>query len=177
MKKAWAIAILAVGMAVWSNPGATETHDASLIQRFAILESFKQEAVLDLRTQLIWERSPLDMEVTWATANSRCALKTVGEQTGWRLPTFIELMTLVEPMLEQPLAAPSLPPGHPFRGIKAKAYWTTDSLSSNPNQAYTVDLLLADVVTHDKARTNSIWCVRERTGPPPDLEKKPAGLI
>ena len=181
MQNQWMTAALAIGMAaVLGSADATESSfGTSQTGRFAVLETFRQEAVLDLKTQLIWERSPNPTEVTWLTAQSRCTLKTIGGQTGWRLPSFIELMTLVEPFPEQAQAVPSLPAGHPFQGVKAGAYWTSDSSSSEPTNAYTVDLLRADVATHEKNRTNPLWCVsggiHERP-PQPSAVKSP-GLI
>jgi len=181
MENHWKTAALAIGMgALFGSASATESSfGTSQTGRFAILNTFRQEAVLDLRTQLIWERSPNPIEVTWSTAQSRCTLKIVGGQTGWRLPSFIELMTLVEPFPEQAQPVPSLPAGHPFQGVKAGAYWTSDSSTSEPTHAYTVDLLRADVATHEKSRTNPLWCVsggiHERP-PQPSAIKSP-GLI
>jgi len=175
------IVILAICVAaLFGSAGATESlYGASQTGRFAILETFKQEAVLDLRTQLIWERSPHPAEVTWSTAHARCALKTVGDQAGWRLPSFIELMTLVEPHVYQTPEVPTLPPGHPFQGIKAGAYWTSDSSSSEPAQAYTVDLLHADVVTQEKSRVHPLWCVRGGIDEQPTQSPsvRPSGMI
>jgi len=174
-------AALAIGMAaIFGSAGATESSfGTSQTGRFAILETLRQEAVLDLRTQLIWERSPNPTEVTWPTAQSRCTLKTDRGQTGWRLPSFIKLMTLVEPFPEQAHDIPSLPAGHPFQGVKAGAYWTSDSSSSESTHACTVDLLRADVATHEKSRTNPLWCVsggiHERP-PQPSAIRSP-GLI
>lgn len=172
---------LAIYMAaLFGSAGATESpYGASQTGRFAILETFKQEAVLDLRTQLVWERSPHPAEVTWSTAHTRCALKTVGGQTGWRLPSFIELMTLVEPHVYQAPAVPTLPPGHPFQGIKAGAYWTSDSSSSEPAQAYTVDLLRADVATQEKSQVHPLWCVRGGIDEQPSQSSsvRPSGMI
>lgn len=175
------VATLAIGVAtLFGSADATESpYGTSQNGRFAILETFRQEAVLDLRTQLIWERSPNPTEVTWSTAHARCSLKIVGGQTGWRLPSFIELMTLVEPLPPQAPIVPTLPPGHPFQGIKAGAYWTSDSPSSEPRHAYTVDLLRADVATHEKSRTNPLWCVRGGIPEQPSLSPaiKPPGLV
>jgi hypothetical protein len=156
------ITFLVIGIvALLGNVSAAESPSSvSPTGRFTILGAFQEEAVLDRTTQLIWERSPHSNEVTWATAQTRCGLKTVGGQTGWRLPSFIELMTLIEPTLHQKSSLPALPAGHPFHGIKAVAYWTSDASSSEPGQAYTVDLLHADVAPHRKNEPHPLWCVR-----------------
>jgi hypothetical protein len=181
MDHRWKTATLAVSIAaLLGTAGATESpYDTSQTGRFAVLEAFGQEAVMDLTTRLIWERSPHPTEVTWSTATTRCALKTVGGQSGWRLPSFIELMTLVEPPPHQASAVPALPPGHPFQGIKAGAYWTSNSSSSQPAHAYAVDLLRGDVAPHEKTRANPLWCVsggiQEQPLQSPAI--KPSGLI
>lgn len=143
-----------------SMSAAESPSGVSQTGRFAILNTFHEEAVLDRTTQLVWERSPNSSEVTWSTAQTRCGLKTVGGQADWRLPTFIELMTLVEPSLQQTSSLPALPAGHPFHGIKAGAYWTSDASSLEPTQAYTVDLLHADVAPRQKSQPHPLWCVR-----------------
>lgn len=149
-----AVSVFGIVYAAESPSGVSQTG------RFAVLGSFQEEAILDRTTQLIWERSPNSGEVTWSTAQTRCGLKTVGGQIGWRLPSFIELMTLIEPPLHEKALLPALPKGHPFHGIKAGAYWASDASSLKPDQAYTVDLLLADVAVRQKDEPHPLWCVR-----------------
>ena len=157
------ITVLALGtVTLLGNASAAESPSGvSQTGRFAIMDTFQEEAVLDRTTQLIWERSPNRSEVTWSTAQTRCGLKTVGGHTGWRLPSFIELMTLIEPPLPHASSLPALPAGHPFQGIKASPYWTSDASSSEPATAYTVDLLRADVAPRKKTQSHSLWCVRD----------------
>jgi hypothetical protein len=135
--------------------------------RFQILEESKGEAVLDTETQLIWERSPSATETAWANASLRCALTSTGGRLGWRLPSFFELMTLVEP---SPLATtnkPRLPAAHPFRGVKADLYWTTNSQDTEPTNAYAIDFLRGDLTSQQKNRTHASWCVRGGTSNAP----------
>ena len=135
--------------------------------RFQILEESKGEAVLDTETRLIWERSPSSAETPWANASLRCALTSTGGRLGWRLPSFFELMTLVEP---SPLATanrPSLPAGHPFRGVRADLYWTTNSQDTEPTNAYAIDFLRGDVTPQQKNRAHAWWCVRGGTSTAP----------
>lgn len=132
----------------------------SQASRFQILGDLKGEAVLDRETQLIWERSPSSTETSWANASLRCMLSSFGGRIGWRLPSFFELMTLVEP---SPLATanrPSLPAGHPFRGVRPGLYWTSDSQNTQPTHAYAVDFLRGDLASHRKNETYASWCVR-----------------
>lgn len=147
--------IPAVGLP--SDPGvATSTH----APRFEILEDSKGEAVLDRETQLIWERSPSAMETGWANASLRCALTSTGGRLGWRLPSFFELMTLVEPSPPATANKPSLPASHPFRSVQANLYWTTNSQDTDPTQAYAIDFLRGDLTARRKNLAHAYWCVR-----------------
>ena len=147
----------AVGLPSDRGPGIDMHMHAS---RFQILEESKGEAVLDSETQLIWERSPSSAETAWANASLRCALTSTGGRLGWRLPSFFELMTLVEP---SPLATtnkPRLPVGHPFRGVRAGLYWTTNSQDTEPTNAYAIDFLRGDLTPQRKNWAHAWWCVR-----------------
>jgi hypothetical protein len=140
-----------------SDPGLDAPVHAA---RFQILEESNGEAVLDTETQLIWERSPSSAETAWANASLRCALTSTGGRLGWRLPSFFELMTLVEP---SPLATankPSLPASHPFRGVRPGLYWTTNSQDTEPTNAYAIDFLRGDLTSQRKNRAHAWWCVR-----------------
>ncbi|MGH7232375.1 MAG: DUF1566 domain-containing protein, partial [Nitrospiraceae bacterium] len=129
-------------------------------ERFLILEGFNGEAVLDTSTQLIWERSPTTANSIWPNASMHCALKSVGGRKGWRLPSFYELMTLVDPSATSTPHRPVLPIGHPFRDVEASSYWSMTSLSADPTSAYAVDFLRGDVVFQTKRQLYGCWCVR-----------------
>jgi hypothetical protein len=168
------ITILAIGMSILLgsvNP-VESVSSVSQTGRFAILSNFQEEAVLDRTTQLIWERSPSASEVTWSTAQTRCGLKRTGGQTDWRLPSFIELMTLIEPIRHQNSSLPALPAGHPFQRIKAGPYWTSDMSPLKPAEAYAVDFLRADVAPRQKDQPHPFWCVKG--GIPEQPEPAPA---
>ncbi len=135
--------------------------------RFQILEGSKGEAVLDTETQLIWERSPSATETVWANASLRCALTSTGGRLGWRLPSFFELMTLVEPSPPATASKPSLPASHPFRGVRAGIYWTTNSQDTEPTNAYAIDFLRGDLTAQRKNLAHAYWCVRGGASNPP----------
>jgi hypothetical protein len=152
------ISVPVVGLS--SNLGIdVHVHDS----RFQILEEYRAEAVLDTETHLIWERSPSSDETAWANASLRCALTSTGGRLGWRLPSFFELMTLVEPAPQAAASKPSLPVGHPFRGVRANPYWTTSTQDTQPVNAYAVDFLRGDVTSQRKNQAHARWCVRGET--------------
>jgi hypothetical protein len=66
-------------------------------------DDFTDDTVLDVKTQLRWQRT-FSGDVTWdpnagaGSAQAYCAALTVGTYTtGWRLPTIKELLTIVDP--------------------------------------------------------------------------------
>src|SRR5881628_2570684 len=120
-------------------------------QRFTVLAEFNKEAVRDAETQLVWERSPSTTGTAWTSAPIRCAIKSVGGRKGWRLPSFYELMSLVDPSVKAGPASPRLPNGHPFRDVKAAPYWSGTSYSADPASAYAVDFSLGDIALHGKS--------------------------
>ncbi len=150
------LANLPVEVLPWDSRVDVQTHGA----RFQILEEYKGEAVLDSETLLIWERTPSATETAWANASLRCALRSTGGQIGWRLPSFLELMTLVEPAPSAAANKPSLPTGHPFHGVKADSYWTAGSQATEPTSAYAVDFLRGDITLQRKNQAHASWCVR-----------------
>jgi hypothetical protein len=117
--------------------------------------------VLDIETQLIWERSPTASDTAWANASLRCALSSIGGRLGWRLPSFFELMTLVEPPPTATANKLNLPAGHPFRGVKASLYWTTNSPDAEPGNAYAIDFVRGDLTPQRKNQAHASWCVRD----------------
>ena len=139
----------------------------TVASRFQILEEYKGEAVLDTETHLIWERTPSSAETAWANASLGCALASTGGRLGWRLPSFLELMTLVEPSSPAAASKPSLPAGHPFRGVRADSYWTIGSIDREPTNAYAVDFLRGDVTSQRKNQAHAWWCVRGGAASPP----------
>lgn len=127
--------------------------------RFEVLREFSGDGVLDRDTQLIWERSPSARETGWNDAPMQCARKSVGGRTGWRLPSFFELVTLVSPPLDGDASGPTLPTGHPFLGVRAETYWSATTSSADANHAYAVDFIIGDVSSLMKSRTTHYWCV------------------
>jgi hypothetical protein len=105
--------------------------------RFQVLSEFKDEAVLDRETGLVWERRPSDQTFAWPNARLFCAQKGVGGRGGWRLPAFNELASLVDPAIQDP-AVPQLPLGHPFQQVRAASYWSDTQFAGESGFALVV---------------------------------------
>jgi hypothetical protein len=138
--------------------------------RFVVLLDWNSEAVLDRNTGLVWERSPGDLNLdnqvnesdrtVWQAAINICADRRVGGQKGWRLPSFVELSSLVDPAAN----GPSLPAGHPFINVQSFSYWSATtrigSFGLDPDNGWIVSFNNGGVQTTPKAATLHVWCVR-----------------
>jgi hypothetical protein len=136
--------------------------------RFVVLSNWNSEAVLDRETGLVWEKSPStdspvigsNSPVSWYFATGICANKKVGGRTGWRLPSFQELMSLVDPSVPAP--GPTLPAGSPFANVQQNGYWSATAVAdSTPPLARYVHFEFGLEVEHDKTDpANLVWCTR-----------------
>ena len=136
-------------------------------RRFKLLNEFNTEAVLDKETGLVWERSPNKNAVAWPNARLMCAQKGVGGRGGWRLPTFNELASLVDPAITDP-TIPRLPAGHPFLDVQAASYWSATAFADEPGFALMVNFMFvagsdAPIGVNDantKGGQYHVWAVR-----------------
>jgi hypothetical protein len=112
--------LTAIGGLAQSNPTLRWDQALPAAQRFVVLAAFNSDAVLDRETGLVWEKSPAVTPHTWSNARFHCANRNVGGRKGWRLSSFAELSSLVDPSVAPP--GPTLPPGHPFMNVQSAGY-------------------------------------------------------
>lgn len=128
-------------------------------QRFVVLASFANAAVLDKETGLVWEQSPAITGDNWFSARLVCANSTLVRR-GWRLPSMPELASLVDPSIVAP-PGPTLPPGHPFTIPHSGVYWSATSDAFNPSNAWGVGFAGGTPTPPlSKNVQNGVWCVR-----------------
>jgi hypothetical protein len=157
-----ALLALGAGTAFADSVGpyyATPSWDQTLPSstRFIVLSNFNSEAVLDRNTGLVWERSPPTNFGDWFTVRLVCANKAVGGQKGWRLPSFPELASLVDPSVTNP----SLPAGHPFTNVGSHFYTSATTDASNPANVWIVLFGSGSVISSNKTDGGLVaWCVR-----------------
>jgi hypothetical protein len=128
--------------------------------RFEVLSDWNNEAVLDLETGLVWERSPSTSAYGWSSAMNICNVLSIGNRIGWRLPTLQELASLVDPSQLDP----SLPSGHPFNNVQTAVYWSATTLVDDPNVAWVVIIGNGTVTFGLKSFGHFVWCVRGGQG-------------
>lgn len=133
-------------------PGPLNASDA---MRFELV--MNDEAVLDHKTGLIWERTPTSNGMTWQAAVNYAGEKIVGGTDGWRLPKLEELASLIDLNYSKP----TLPEGHPFINIKSSYYWTAWSFENEEgSKACAVYLKEGGWFCNDRSENHNVWCVR-----------------
>ncbi len=130
------------GMPSWDQTLPAET-------RFVVLENFNSEAVMDQNTGFVWERSP---EAVLINLN-----KTIGGQRGWRLPSIVELTSLLDPSNQD--SGSMLLASHPFLNNPSGFYWSA-SADGDPSRAWHLHLSNGHVHMTSKTSVFKAWCVR-----------------
>jgi hypothetical protein len=77
------------------------------------------QAVLDMETGLVWEKSPSPISLELNMAIRYCADLNVGGRKGWHLPTIEQLASLVDTSVA---GSPKLPSGHPFLNVQTAGF-------------------------------------------------------
>lgn len=145
-----------------NQPLRWDTNNQSAL-RFTVLTDFGGAAVRDNNTGLVWEQSPATM-ATWTDARTQCVEKSVGGTRGWRLPSVVELMSLIDPSLINPSSLiPPIAPGV-FTGVQSATYWSATANADVSPSATSAKLLLnfndGTVSPLAKGNTTNAWCVR-----------------
>jgi hypothetical protein len=124
--------------------------------RFTVLAEFGNTAVRDNNTGLVWEQMP-NMVTDWGSARYYCLNKLVGGTRGWRLPSVVELTSLIDPLLVAPYVPPTV-----FSGVLVGTYWSSTSIMDGGSTSkYTLSFGDGMVGTTSKSTsTVNVWCVR-----------------
>jgi Protein of unknown function (DUF1566) len=152
----------AVGPPVNPLAGVTQNWDKNLpsTSRFTVLSDFGGAAVRDNNTGLVWEQAPSTTQDTQLGSAVHCVNGvTVGGMKGWRLPSVVELGSLVDPTST---AAVRLPTGHPFSNVQSDIYWSATTVAVDTTLAWIVNFGNGFVgIGHGKGNNDvRAWCVR-----------------
>jgi hypothetical protein len=116
--------------------------------------SVKDGTVQDNRTGLTWQQQPDGVVRAWSDAAPYCAALTTSG-SGWRLPTYKELLTLVDPTRTAPAIDVTA-----FPGTAATAFWTASSYDGTSTQARYVDFNDGSSNFAGVATKRTVRCVR-----------------
>jgi hypothetical protein len=145
----------------YATPSWDQTMPSST--RFVVLSNFNGEAVLDRETGLVWERTPATFTTTFGNAVFGCVTKAVAGRYGWRLPTYPELLSLIE---ASHFGDYPIPAGHPFVIGSTVSFWSSTVSPFSATNHFSISANTGSQSFGASADTasNSPWCVR---GPTP----------
>jgi Protein of unknown function (DUF1566) len=121
--------------------------------------------VSDLVTHLMWEQrvpstggAANDGNVTWTEASAYCASLSAGGHDDWRLPSQIELVSL----LDYSNLGPSQPPidSQLFPETPASAFWSSTKHAGSETDAWTVYMDVGFTYAYDMSSLGRVRCVR-----------------
>lgn len=89
--------------------------------------------VVDNVTHLMWQRDVPSSSYTWADAKAYCAALSLAGHQDWRLPTSIELVSLVDFTRSNPAIDVAAFPSTP-----SARFWTSSPVAGLANNAWNV---------------------------------------
>lgn len=113
------------------------------------------QLVTDTVTGLTWQRDSDARSFTWAEAKQYCACWSADGSTGWRLPSRIELVSLVD----WTASSPSLD-ARAFPGTPSENFWTSSPVTIDPGLGYLVFFLNGHTTYSDMEYAYRARCVR-----------------
>jgi len=136
-------------------------------ERFTVLADFGSAAVRDNNTGLVWELAPSTIPgtlgpvtTTWTDARIQCLEKNVGGTRGWRLPSVVELVSLIDP---DPVTGKPITQGV-FTDVKLFSYWSATANAELSPPSVTSKLIVnfddGKVSPLAKGTPSNFWCVR-----------------
>lgn len=117
-------------------------------------------AVCDRTTGLLWERAPTTPK-TWDDAAVYCETLSLHGFTDWRMPTRIELLSLVDFGTSKPAINATAFPGTVIdAGSPESMYWTRTSYPTLALRRYVVSFDFGQALTVPKDEVHAVRCVR-----------------
>jgi hypothetical protein len=113
--------------------------------------------VYDTKSKLTWQQTVSSTTYTWAAAKTYCAgvSASLGD-TGWRLPTIKELMTILD---VSQATAPMIDPNS-FPGTPSATFWSSSPVGGSPSNAWGVDFKNGYAGSRAVSTTYNVRCVR-----------------
>ncbi len=112
--------------------------------------------VRDNVTGLVWQQATPSGTYTWQQAKDYCSALTL-PGCGWRLPSRIELVSLVDFTKASP--GPTIDTTA-FPGTASDWYWPSSPLAGSSSGAWIVSFLSGPTGNGDVASTGRVRCVR-----------------
>jgi len=94
-----------------------------------------KDVIIDTTTSLVWQDAPINKDalVTYKEAQSYCKFLTIDKYKNFRLPTMVELQTLVDYKNYNPAIL------NGFKYVESTTYWTSTLFADAHDERWTVD--------------------------------------
>jgi hypothetical protein len=114
-----------------------------------------EHTVRDRVTGLEWQRNLSVPTYDWESALTYCAGLELADRADWRVPTRMELMSILNYAHESPAIDEAFFPDTPLAG-----FWTSSQAYGNTAQAWRVHFAVGLVLREAKTELNHVRCVR-----------------
>jgi hypothetical protein len=121
----------------------------------AVYDTSITGTVFDRLTGLMWQRSAGSTPSSQAAATAACTASRLGGYADWRLPTVLELVSIVD----YTAISPSIDSAA-FPGTTANLFWTVTPLAGRPHEAWYVQFIQGATNVLDTSDFNLSRCVR-----------------
>ncbi len=112
--------------------------------------------VRDNVTGLLWQRDVPSATYSWQQAKDYCSSLTVAG-CGWRLPTRIELVSLVD--FTKPYPGPTID-ANAFPGTPGEEFWSSSLWAGSSSYAWSVNFNNSSTYSEDVTYASRVRCVR-----------------
>jgi len=138
--------------AEWPVPATSPVEDSYILSR---------DIVVDKVTGLTWQRGHSREQFTWPEAQAYCANLRLGNYRHWRLPSEMELLTLVDYGRYNPAINLAAFPDTPYKRQDGYGwFWSLSPDASNSENLMTVDFAYGYIVSFRSSIANWARCVR-----------------
>ena len=148
--------------------GADGNLQKGLVWPSARFTSNSANTVTDNLTGLMWAKNAnIDGVKSWAAALTYCNGLTIDSLSGWRLPNYFELVSLLDLAYSNPALSNDAGigkwvsgSGSSFTGVQSDYYWSSSTLAGSTGNAWFVSLGGGLVDVDDKTFLHCVWPVR-----------------
>jgi hypothetical protein len=125
--------------------------------------------VSDNVTGLMWQQTPPSTSFNWTRAGDYCRTSTLVGYGDWRLPSRIELISILDVSFSAPAIDPTA-----FPGTQPGHYWSSTLLTRWSSSAWSVNFIVGYAGTDNSgsSASNYVRCVRAA-----DVDVSPGGYV
>jgi len=114
--------------------------------------------ISDKKQHIYWQDTVLPKKKNtkdWDDANAYCKRLSLNGMENWRVPTFTELLSIVDYTQADPAINPV------FTHVAEGTYWTATDFSSTRSRAWTIDFRTGKTFYSYKTTNHAVRCVAD----------------